>query len=100
VTIKVEPLALSPDKVDATQQAATTSCSFSFTVQFVATGGVPPYVFSNAVANFGSINPTTGLYTVSFTMGIGKANDVVTVRDSIGQQKSATVNFECAAPPT
>ncbi len=100
VTIKVEPLALSPDKVDATQQAATTSCSFSFTVQFVATGGVPPYVFSNAVANFGSINPTTGLYTVSFTMGIGKANDVVTVRDSIGQQKSATVNFECTAPPT
>jgi len=104
VNIRVEALTLSPDKVDAVQTASGTiaapgTCTFSFTVQFTATGGVPTYTFSNAIAQIGTINPTTGLYTVGpITVGVSKFNDVVTVRDSIGQQKSATVNFECKAP--
>lgn len=73
----VPPLAISPTGATAVKDTGT--------VNFSASGGVPPYAFAVALGK-GSIDSTTGLYTAG-----GPGKDEVTVTDSVGTQAVATV---------
>jgi len=75
------PLVLSPE--------GPTVMAVGDQVQFSATGGVPPYKFSSAPAQNGSIDSATGLYT-QLTAG----KDVkVTVTDSAGSKDHTFVRW-------
>jgi hypothetical protein len=71
-----------------------------FTVNFTASGGVPPYTFTTSGAYPGSNVSGNGRYTAPARgpVGVGfRAVDTVTVRDSLGATATATVTVECVA---
>jgi len=83
------PLAINP---------AAVSVNINGTIQFIASGGTPPYTFSIPVKGSGAptINPATGLYQSGFSAGA----DTVTVTDSAAPTPatvSSTVTVTTAA---
>ncbi len=74
---QIQPLAISP---------ASTTVSSNGTIQFSASGGVPPYTFS-ILSGVGSINSSSGLYTAPATPG----TTYVLVTDKQGSTAKATV---------
>jgi hypothetical protein len=82
VTVKpILPLVLSPD--------APTVVAIGDTVQFSATGGVPPYRFSSAPSPHGWIDPDTGLYTQK----TAEKHVKVTVTDHVGNTDVTIVSW-------
>ena len=74
---QIQPLAISP---------SSTTVSSNGTIQFSASGGVPPYTFS-ILSGVGSINSSSGLYTAPATPG----TTYVLVTDKQGSTAKATV---------
>lgn len=61
--------------------------AFGKTVQFQASGGVPPYTWSVSISRLGTINGA-GLYTLENSEGV----NTISVRDSQGSIATATVD--------
>jgi hypothetical protein len=89
---------ISPSSVARTFVAnAAGICAATFTVQFTASGGTPPYTFS--AAGPGTVT-SGGFYTFSRSMVTGeKISDTVTVKDSLGSAKDATISVDCVKAP-
>jgi hypothetical protein len=93
-------LALNPPSIPHTEGASAGKCTFAaFSVQFTASGGVPPYRFSTAGAVPGATvskgtytAPALGERLVGFTR-----TDTVTVVDSTGTAVNGTVVITCTA---
>jgi hypothetical protein len=90
-------LALFPDEITITDASDAGTCHEQ--IQFLATGGEPPYRFTtsfSAGAPFGrSSIDSSGLYKVILNSGAFFAPDTVLVIDSIGTQASSTVTIAC-----
>lgn len=84
-TPAAQPLSISPASVAVEKE---------HTVDFAATGGSSPYLFSLASGS-GSINPTTGLYTAPSSTG----SATVRVTDNAGAFADASVTVLDSAPP-
>lgn len=84
VTVTADPiqrLVLSPDD--------PTVAAVGDTVQFCATGGVPPYRFTSAPSPHGSVDPVTGLYTQK----TAEKHVKVTVTDQVDSTDSTFVHW-------
>ena len=95
-------LAIFPNKVDLSDASDAGTCHEQ--VQFLVTGGEPPYRLTTAFsagAPFGrSSIDSSGLYKAIVESGAIFNPDTVLVIDAIGAQVSATVTIRCdvAAP--
>ena len=64
-------------------------------IQFLATGGVPPYKFVILVFSGKSSIDANGLYTAQLAAAT-RLDDTVVVTDSVGTRASSTVTITCS----
>ena len=65
-------------------------------IQFLATGGVPPYKFFTAGSGAGKSSiDANGLYTAQLAAAT-RLDDTVVVTDSVGTRASSTVTITCS----